>query len=150
MAKVLVVYDSVYGNTEKIARALAEGVQSSGVEVNLVKTNDVDLGKLGDYDLLAFGAPTQAFGIYKAMKDLLERLKTIEGLKGKKGFAFDTKLKSRLAGSAAKGIEQRLTDLGLTMVKPRASAVVKGREGPLEEGEEEKFKQIGAELAKSL
>lgn len=149
MAKVLVVYDSVYGNTEKIAKALVEGIKSGGIEVDLMKIADVDLGKLGEYDLLAIGAPTQAFGIFKPMKDFLERLKGVD-LKGKRAFAFDTKMKSRLAGSAAKGIEGRLGDLGLTIVKPRASAIVKGREGPLEEGAEETFKQIGSELAKML
>lgn len=150
LAKVLIVYDSVYGNTEKSARALAQGLEIAGAEVELMKSSNVDLRKLKDYDLLAIGAPTQGFGIYKPMKEFLERLKNEKGLKSKKAFAFDTKLKSWWAGSAAKGIEQRLNDLGLTIVKPRTSAVVKGSEGPLEEGAEEKFKQIGAELAKAL
>lgn len=149
LAKVLVVCDSVYGNTEKVAKALASGMETAGVEVDLAKVADVDFGRLGEYDLLAVGAPTQAFGVYKSVQEFLERLKSAN-LKGKKGFAFDTKLKSRLAGSAAKGIEGRLKDLGLTVVKPRASAIVKGREGPLEEGAEETFKQIGAELAKMM
>lgn len=149
LAKALVIYGSVYGNTEKIAKALAQGMESAGVEVVLATVGDVDLGKLGEYDLLAIGAPTQGFGIYKPMTEFLERLKSMD-LKGKKGFAFDTRLKSRFAGSAAKGIEGRLKDLGLTIVKPRASAIVKDKEGPLEEGAEETFKQIGGELAKAL
>jgi len=35
-------------------------------------------------------------------------------------------------------------------VKPYSSAIVKGREEPLEEGVEERFKQIGAEIAKPI
>jgi hypothetical protein len=38
----------------------------------------------------------------------------------------------------------------MTIVTPHASAIVKGREGPLEEGTEEAFKQVGVSLAKSL
>jgi hypothetical protein len=74
----------------------------------------------------------------------------VEGLSGKKTFAFDTKMKSRLAGSAGGKIERKLKDLGLTIAKPSESAIVKGREGPLEESAEETFKQIGAELARML
>lgn len=150
LAKALVVYGSVYGNTEKIAKALAQGVEAVGVDVDLATVSEVDLGKLVEYDFLAIGAPTQAFGIYKPVKEFLERLNSVEGLKGKKAFAFDTKMKSRLAGSAAKGIEKKLASLGLSIVKPHASAIVNGREGPLEEGAEETFKRIGAELAKAL
>lgn len=55
-----------------------------------------------------------------------------------------------MAGSAGGKIERKLKTLGLTIVKPHAEAVVKGREGPLEEGAEETFKQLGAELAKMM
>jgi hypothetical protein len=81
------------------------------------------------------------------VKEFLERLKNVEGLTGKKAFAFDTKMKSRLAGSAGGKIEKKLKDLGFTIAKQNASALVKGTKGPLEESAEETFKQIGAELA---
>jgi len=77
-------------------------------------------------------------------------LKGVEGLSGKKAFAFDTKMKSRLAGDAAGKIEGKLKTLGFAIVKPHASAIVKGREGELEETAEERFKQVGVELAKML
>ena len=150
MAKALVVYDSLFGNTERVARALAEGLEAGSVEVDVVKADAVRFDELGEVGLLCVGSPTQAWGASKPMKLFLERLKSVEGLSGKKGFAFDTKMKSRLAGSAGGKIEGRLKDLGLAVVKPHASAVVEGREGPLEEGAEETFKQIGAELAKML
>ena len=59
-------------------------------------------------------------------------------------------MKSRLAGSAGGKIEKKLRDLGLTFVRPSESATVMGREGPLEEGAEERFKQMGVELAKLM
>ena len=150
MAKALVVYDSVYGNTEKVAKALATGLESGGVEVDVVKVDAVKFDELGEIDLLCVGSPVHAWNASKPMQEFLERLKTVKGLSGKKVFAFDTKMKSRLAGNAGGKIERKLKDLGLTIAKPSESAIVKGREGPLEESAEGTFKQIGAELAKML
>ena len=146
MKKVVVIYDTRFGNTERLAYALAEGLKEQSVEVDCVKVDVVDINKLAEYDLMVVGGPTHAFGISKPMKDFIEKLKNVD-LRGKKAFAFDTKLKSRIAGSAAKGIEKHLERLGMSIVKPHSSAIVKGAEGPLEEGIEEKFKQIGAEMA---
>ena len=150
MAKALVVYYSMFGNTEKVANALATGLKSGGVEVEVVKVDSVKFEELAQVDLLCIGSPVQAWNMAKPVKEFVERLKSVEGLKGKKGFAFDTKIKGRLAGGATGKIEGKLKDLGLTIARPGESAIVKGREGPLEETAEEKFKQIGAELAKTL
>ena len=150
MVKALVVYDSVYGNTEKIAKALAAGLESGGVDVDVVKVDAVKLDELDKVDLLCVGSPVHAWSASKPMKEFLERLKSVESLSGKKAFAFDTKMKSRLAGSAGGKIERKLKDLGFTIAKPSESAIVKSREGPLEESAEGTFKQIGAELAKML
>lgn len=150
MGKALVVYHSVYGNTEKIARALAKGLEGGGVNVDCVGVDTVEFDKLSGYDLLVVGGPTQNLGASKPMQAFLERLKSVEGLRGKKAFALDTKYNSRFAGSAGAKIEGKMKDLGLTIVKPHASAFVKGKEGPLQEGAEETFKQIGTELAKMI
>ncbi len=151
MGKALVVYDSVYGNTEKIAQALAKGLGDSGVDANTVRVDVVKLDELSTYDLLIVGGPVHAWNVTKSIKTFLERLKTVKGLSGKKAFAYDTKLsKSSLAGNVGGKIEDNLKGLGLTIVKTHATAVVKGSEGPLEEGAEEAFTQIGAELAKMM
>jgi flavorubredoxin len=150
VVKALVVYDSVYGNTEKIAKALAAGLKSGGANVDAVKVDAVKFEELGEVDLLCVGSPVHGWNASKPVKEFLERLNGVEGLSGKKTFAFDTKMKSRLAGSAGGKIERKLKDLGLTIAKPSESAIVKGREGPLEESAEETFKQIGAELARML
>ncbi len=149
VGRAVVVYDTKFGNTERLANALAEGLRKQGIEVDCVRVDAVAVGRLAGYDLLVVGGPTHAFGISKPMKDFIEKLKNVD-LRGKKAFAFDTKLKSRLAGSAAKGIEKHLERLGMSIVKPHSSAIVKGAEGPLEEGVEEKFRQIGAEMANLL
>ena len=151
MGKALVIYDSVYGNTEKIARALAKGLGENRVEVDTLKADAVKFDELGKYDLFVVGGPVHAWNVTKPIKTFLEKLNTVSGLSGKKAFAFDTKMsKSGLAGSAGGKIEASLKNMGLIIVKPHATGVVKGNEGPLEEGAEEAFTQIGAELAKTI
>lgn len=151
LGKALVVYDSVYGNTEKVAKALAKGLGDSGVSVDTLKADMVKFDELTKYDLLAVGSPVHAWNVSKPMKEFLDHLKNVQDMRGKKGFAFDTKNnRSSLAGDAGGKIEGSLKKLGFTIVKPHATAVVKGREGPLEDGTEEAFTQIGAELAKKM
>lgn len=149
MVKAFVVYYSVYGNTEKVAMALAAGLKSGGIDASVVQVEGVKFDDLSSIGLLCVGSPVHAWNASKSIRDFLERLKSVEGLGGKKGFAFDTKAKSRLAGDAKGKIERKLKDLGLTIAKHGESAIVKGREGPLEDGAEASFRQIGAELAKT-
>ena len=149
MSRAVIIYDTKFGNTEKVARALAKGMKKQGVNVDCIKIGEVDISKLDDYDLLAIGGPTHAFGLSKPMKDFLQELENVN-IRSKRAFAFDTKYKSRLAGSAGKRIEKKLKKLGMSIVKSLVSAIVKGGEGPLEDGVEETFKQIGADIAKSL
>ena len=150
MVKVLIVYYSMFGNTKKIAESLAEGLRSGGVDSSVVKAEVVRFDELCEFDLLCVGSPVHAWSVSKPVEEFLERLKSVKDLSGKKAFAFDTKMKSRFAGSAGGKIERKLKDLGLTIAKPSESAIVKDREGPLEEDAEETFKQIGTELAKML
>lgn len=148
MSKAIVVYYSKFGNTEKIAKALAQGMKSGGLDAECVKVEDVDPAKLVEYDVLALGAPTHAFGISQPMKDFLTKLENIN-LQGKKGFAFDTRLGSPLSGSAAKGIEKRLQKHEVSIIRPHASSKIKTIEGKavLEENAEKEFEQIGNEIA---
>ena len=149
MSRAIIVYDTKFGNTEKIAKALAEGMKKEGVNVDCLKIDQVDVSKLGEYDMLAIGGPTHGFGLSEPMKDFLQKLENVN-LSGKKAVAFDTKLKSRFAGSAGKRIEKKLEKLGMSIVKSHVSAVVNGREGPIEESAEKTFSQIGVNVAKSL
>jgi len=123
-------------------------MEKQGIKVDCINIENVQTDKLTEYDLIAIGGPTHGFGMSKPMKEFIEKLERVD-LHNKKAFAFDTKNRSRFWGSAAKGIEKRLKRLGLNIVKPAASAIVKGLKGPLEDGLEEKFKQIGVELASS-
>ena len=140
----------MFGNTEKLAKALGAGLQSGGVEVDVANVDAVRFEELAKIDLLCVGSPVHGWNAAKPVREFLERLKSLQGLSGKKAFAFDTKMKSMLAGGAGGKIESKLKDLGFTIVRHSESAIVQGREGPLEENAEEKFKLIGAEIFKMI
>ena len=58
--KALVVYDSVFGNTEKIAQGIGEAL-GSPEEVTTVQVKEVSLDRLSGLDILVVGSPTRAF-----------------------------------------------------------------------------------------
>jgi len=154
--KACVVFDSRYGNTEKIARSLESGIRGSGIETECLSSRDVKLERLRECDLVCVGAPTEAFTASKPIKDFIAKLEWVE-LSGKYAFAFDTRLDWRMPGSAAKFIEKRLERSGLLILAPRESAVVstsRGRDGTkvttLKEGEEQRFQQIGEQVGSAL
>jgi flavodoxin len=152
--RACVIFDTRYGNTEKIARSLETGLKEAGIQTVCVNAKDVAVDSLKEYDLICVGAPTEWVTASKPMKEFLGKLKSVD-LSGKCGFAFDTKLDAPLSGSAAKFIEKELKNLGLQIVLPRESAIVFGvkkEEGSmrLKEGEEKKFEQIGAQVGTAL
>jgi len=148
--KILVIYDTLFGNTEKIAKALARGYQRHFKTICL-NVKDVDIGQLSAYGLIAVGAPTHAFSASKPMKEFLANLEG-KNLTGRYGFAFDTRRDIVISGSAAKYIENKLRGMRLEIVKPRQSAIVTGdtRHSELVEGEEERFETLGDAIGASL
>ncbi len=62
----VVLYESMFGNTEKVARAVAAGVEMGGIDTTLVEVNDAHIGLMPDVDLLVLGAPTHAFSLSRA------------------------------------------------------------------------------------
>jgi flavodoxin I len=88
MKKILVLYYSRTGNTEKMAKAVAEGAKSSGsVEVEL--NYHVDAESLGSYDAILVGSPTYHHDVPVDFKNLFEQA-AVQGisLKGKLGAVF--------------------------------------------------------------
>jgi flavorubredoxin len=157
--KAIVLYHTRFGNTERIAKSLEIGLkEASGIE-NVVCTNVRDIvlsAFLKEYDIICLGAPTEGFSAPKPIKEFLAKLKGVN-LAGKYGFAFDTKVDSKLSGSAAKLIEKELKSQGLRIVAPRESAIVFALKemgtitgAKLKEGEDERFKHIGLQLGTEL
>ena len=81
--KNLIVYESIHhGNTEKIGKAMAECLNAE-----LIKSDDVNVNNLMDYDLIGFGS-----GIYygKFHKNILNLIEKLPNLPNKKTFVFST------------------------------------------------------------
>jgi len=107
LARVLVVYDSETGNTEKMAFAVAEGVkQVKGVSVTIKKTDQTTLQDLLDADGIIMGSPTYYGQMSAKLKALIdESIDIHEKLEGKVGAAFTS------AGGTATGAETTLLSI---------------------------------------
>jgi len=154
--RAYVIFDTRYGNTEKIAKSFQSGLKIGGVESVCVNVKNVPVESLKQYDLICVGGPTEAFTASKAIKEFLVKLKGIE-LSGKYAFAFDTKLDSRFSGSAAKFIEKELSNLNIRIVAPHDSGVVFSLKergaitgARLKEGDEKRFEQVGLQVGAAL
>ena len=139
--KALVVYDSFFGNTEKIARAIGSALSAQG-EVEVVRVKDVKPGQLAGLTLLIVGSPTRAFRPSPAIVGLLRGIPR-GSLKGMNVAAFDTRVVMvdasipllrvmvKLFGYAAESISGRLRRTGGSEPIPPAGFFVTGTEGPL-------------------
>jgi flavorubredoxin len=154
--KSIIIYHTRFGNTERIAKSIEMGLKkASGLQdVVCIKVTDVMavIDSVKEHDLICIGAPTEGFTAPKPIKQFLRKLKSRD-LSGKYGFAFDTKVESRLAGSAAKFIEKELTSQGLQLIAARRSAIVYPVKemgsisgARLKEGEDKTFEQVGLQL----
>lgn len=143
---ILIVYESMYGNTARIAAAIGEGLgESVPVEVRAI----AEVGTLpADIDLLIVGGPTYAHGVEASMKAFLDRMPA-GSLAGVAATAFDTRLDwpRLLSGAASKGIAQRLERKGARIVTDPESFLVEDKDGPLLAGEEERALEWGRRLA---
>jgi flavodoxin len=136
--KSLVIYESEYGNTEKIARAIAEALGQHG-EARVTSVASVDRVDPQGLSVLVVGAPTQRHGVPAAVKELLER--TPKGaLTGVRALAFDTRYRRArwITGSAAREIGKHLRRMGCKLLVEPESFFVEGEGGPLEPGEEDR------------
>lgn len=152
--KACVIFATRYSNTEKIAKSLEAGLEVSGILTSSVNSNEVSVDALAEFDLICVGGPTEWHSATKPMKDFLGKLRKAD-LSGKFGFAFDTRLTRPFSGSAAGLIEKEMKNLGLQIIAPRESATVFLAGGTvsgayLKEGEEERFRQIGARIGETL
>jgi flavodoxin I len=143
--KTLLVYDTLYGNTEQIAKAIAAGI---GGEVKLVKVKDANPADAPAYDMLVAGAPTQGGRQTAAMKAFLDMLPA-DAVKNKPVAAFDTRLKTPLVkmfGYAAQRIADELKKKGGKLIVPPEAFQVKGAKGPLADGALEKATDWGKSI----
>jgi len=150
--RVLVVYESMFGNTRSIAEAIAAGL-SGATDVVLVPVRDVTPEQVSAADLLVVGGPTHAHGMSssqsrKGAPDYVDRFDvplvlepgwdgpglrdwftTLPESQGKghgRGAAFDTRadINHLLSGRASRGIADRLRHHGYRLVADPESFLV--------------------------
>ena len=89
MARILVVYYSRTGNTQKMAQSVCKGVKDSGAECDLKPVSDVNADSLTGYDGIILGSPTYYGHPAAELKQLLDASVAHHGeLAGKVGGAF--------------------------------------------------------------
>ena len=144
--KVLLVYDSKYGNTEKVALALERGLRSrAGVDVQVLSQQKASEDDFQGRDLWIIGSPTRWGGPTFRMRTLLDNAVKYEG-KGAKAILFDTRYKS-MQGGAVDRMQSMLQKGNVKVLLPPMSFFVSTAKGPLLEGEEGKAESWGKEIA---
>jgi menaquinone-dependent protoporphyrinogen IX oxidase len=147
--KGIVVYDTSFGNTKRIAETIAETLEESGMEVDLFNVKDVKKLSAKDYNFLVLGSPTRFGTMSLAIRFFLGKVKSEEWT-NKPFTAFDTENPENMEKkewSAAEKIAERLRDKKMNQLLPVLKAAVFGQKGPLKEGEIERTKNYATELA---
>jgi hypothetical protein len=169
--RAIVVYESMFGNTRKIAEAIAEGIggDTAVVAVAFVTRHDLHV------DLLVVGGPTHAhsmsrFATRKSAEDRVQLGRTPASMDkqaditlgvrewlyqraflGMKAAAFDTRVNapSLLTGRASRGIARLLKGDGATLIAPPTSFLVT-KDDELVAGELERARAFGKMLAEQF
>jgi len=150
--KGIVVYDTSYGNTKKIAETITETLKESGIEVDLLDVKEVKKLSAKDHNFLVLGSPTRFGTMSFAIRSFLGKVKSEEWM-NKPFAAFDTENPENLEKkewSAAEKIAAKLRDKKMNQLLPVLKALVFGQKGPIQEGEIERTKEYARSLAVKL
>ena len=152
--KTVIVYDSFFGNTEKIAQAIGAAL---GGDTGIFRVGDVTPQQVKSADLVIIGSPTRAFRPSERTRAFLKSLAE-NSLQGKRVAAFDTRIAAnetnsailkffvKIFGYAAAPMAAALKKKGGTLVLPGEGFIVKASEGPLKDGELERAAAWGGQL----
>lgn len=144
MAKALIVYHTQTGNTEKLALAVKEGIESCGVDIVLKKGYEADSEDLISCDGYCFGTPDYFSYMAGALKDFFD--KTCYPSEGKiTNRPYVCFISHGGGGKAAESLEKmakrfklkRITEPLLVEGKPKARDL-------------EKAKELGKKLARAI
>ena len=145
---ILIIFDSFFGNTEKIARIIGESL-SSEHSVVVTRIEDAKTADVKTTDLLVIGSPTRAFRPSPKIAGFIRSL-TPELLKGKTCAVYDTRIALedihswflgfmvKFFGYAAEAMEKTLVKKGAAREIPCGWFYVADSEGPLKDGETER------------
>jgi hypothetical protein len=164
--RALVVFESMFGNTQRIAEAIADGM-ADGAEVAIFNVADAPAHVPDDVDLVVVGGPTHAFSMSRlstrrsaarrggAFTDVPEGLREwLHALAAPTAdctfAAFDTRVDMPLLPGAASHSATRVArELGFRVIEP-ASFLVEGYEGPVVAGQLERAREWGHGLTEQL
>jgi hypothetical protein len=163
--RAIVVYESHWGNTKAIAGAIAEGL---GQEADCLATDEATPDIVAGADLIVAGAPVLAFGLPKvemvaslptktdaprpadvAAATLRTWLAGVPAAHGGVHAAFETAFRWS-PGSATSTIDRELDRAGYTRLAKARRFVVTGTYGPLRDGEIDRARTWGRELAAAM
>jgi len=159
MKKIIIIYESFFNNTQKIAEAISKGFTNQIVQC--VKVENADISMLQGIDLLVVGSPTRGF---RPTNGTINFLKSIPAgyLNNIKVAAFDSRSSQKAVksgilrflvktmGYAAKPIANDLIKKGGTLIMEPTGFTVDDIKGPLSEGEIERATKFGADLLTKL
>jgi flavodoxin len=146
--KTLIVYDSFFGNTKQVARAIGDALQHQA-DVEVRQVAEIDSEHLADCEVLIVGSPTRAFSPSPNIKAFLKELPR-QSLEGVKIAVFDTRISMddvdspilppmiKVFGYAAEPIARQLQRKGGVLAVPAEGFFVNGTEGLMKKGELER------------
>ena len=150
--RALVVYESMFGCTEEVAHAVAEGLRIEGIAVDVTDVRDAPPAEGGDVDLLVVGAPTHAFSLSRpstradavrqgaragadgpGLREWIDARKAQAAPDGRLAAAFDTRVTKvrRLPKAASTRAAHLLARQGYQLVSRPMPFLVEGTSGPL-------------------
>ncbi|MFX1554428.1 MAG: flavodoxin family protein [Promethearchaeota archaeon] len=147
--KALIIYDTKYGNTKKVAELIGDGLKI--VEENVItveNVKEVDLNKDETYDLILFGSPNHMGAHTTNVKKFIKNLSKAS-VKGKSFAVFDTYMGKDFE-KAVKKMEKQINKVmpNLNKLSPGLSIKVGGMKGPIVNEDLPKCKEFGIKLAK--
>lgn len=165
--RALVVYESMFGSTRIIAEAVAIGLSTQGIDVEASEVGTTSPQIDADVDLLVVGAPTHTFTLSRPETRSAAAEQTAQPLVSAgiglrewldalpRGLeltvaAFDTHADKKVPGAASRAAHRRLRRRGYRAVLPAECFYVADMQGPLVDGEIDRARDWGAELALAL
>lgn len=143
---IFVIYDSQFGNTERIAQTIANTLYTFG-PVRVARVDSDHPLDCREADLIILGSPTQGFRATPAMQSFAEKIPFAQ-LPDLAVASFDTRVHGPW-GSAARHLTRRLRARRVESLVPPMSFFVKGTQGPLIEGEEDRAARWALEILQS-
>ncbi|RDE13284.1 MAG: hypothetical protein C4K47_06340 [Candidatus Thorarchaeota archaeon] len=151
MKRAIVVYESKYGNTKRIAEAIVEGMKQAGeIDCRLIVPADAQPDELVHYDAILFGCPNHMQEPSRGVIGFIDRAASVD-LRGKVSAAFDTYMGANKGVAVAK-LQRKIREKlhGLKLVTEGFSGEVKSRTGPLVEGETARAQQFGLSVGRII